>query len=114
MAETITCENCGQSIGRLETPQVHNDSVVCAPCWSRLSGNQVPRDVRVVHQEQTSKRWKRYLIWTVPPMIAGGVFMMPIGLAYESPALAVGGLALLLGAFPFWLYSRIRAWWEHD
>ena len=31
-----TCENCGREIGRLETPHIWNNAVVCAPCRERL------------------------------------------------------------------------------
>lgn len=31
------CANCGRMIGRLETPCVFRDEVVCAECFSRLS-----------------------------------------------------------------------------
>lgn len=31
-----SCENCGRIIGKLETPCVHEDHIVCAECKSRL------------------------------------------------------------------------------
>lgn len=34
--EIVTCENCGQEIGRLETPMVWRDNIVCPECYSRL------------------------------------------------------------------------------
>ncbi len=36
-AVSETCENCGRVIGRLETPHVHGDHVVCAECLARLT-----------------------------------------------------------------------------
>jgi hypothetical protein len=33
-----TCANCGRTIGKLETPHVHNEHVVCAECHGRLGG----------------------------------------------------------------------------
>lgn len=32
-----TCENCGGAIGKLETPRVWNDVVVCVSCHAKLS-----------------------------------------------------------------------------
>jgi hypothetical protein len=32
-----TCENCGTVIGKLETPMLMNEHVVCGPCYTRLA-----------------------------------------------------------------------------
>lgn len=32
-----TCENCGRAIGKLETPHLHGEHVVCLECKQRLS-----------------------------------------------------------------------------
>jgi ankyrin repeat protein len=32
-----TCENCGMPIGKLETPQVWKDHIVCIACYHKLS-----------------------------------------------------------------------------
>lgn len=37
-----TCENCGRSIGRLETPHVIEDSVVCAQCHAQVRASRAP------------------------------------------------------------------------
>jgi predicted RNA-binding Zn-ribbon protein involved in translation (DUF1610 family) len=42
MAEIIECANCGEKIGRLETPQVFKGEVVCAVCREKLGANDVP------------------------------------------------------------------------
>jgi len=34
-----TCENCGRTIGNLETPAVWRERVVCAECHQRLNGS---------------------------------------------------------------------------
>lgn len=34
---TVQCDNCGKSIGRLETPRQWQDAMVCAECFGRLS-----------------------------------------------------------------------------
>ena len=39
---TDKCENCGRSIGNLETPHVWQDHVVCADCIKRLETAKVP------------------------------------------------------------------------
>jgi hypothetical protein len=36
------CENCGRTIGKLETPMVYRDSVVCPECHARLAVQSVP------------------------------------------------------------------------
>src|SRR5690348_12581986 len=36
MAKLETCANCQRAIGALETPQLFNDHVVCAACYSLL------------------------------------------------------------------------------
>ncbi len=38
-----TCDNCGRQIGRLETPHVLGNHVVCAECLARLSPPSRPR-----------------------------------------------------------------------
>lgn len=35
-SEIETCANCGGKIGRMETPYVYRDQVVCGPCIERL------------------------------------------------------------------------------
>src|SRR3989442_481999 len=48
MAATEFCQNCGRAIGKLETPRVHEQHVVCAECWGRLSpqpDHEEPRPV---------------------------------------------------------------------
>lgn len=35
-AKLEQCANCGQTIGRLETPCVYEDQIVCAECYARL------------------------------------------------------------------------------
>jgi predicted amidophosphoribosyltransferase len=32
----MICENCGRSIGKLETPYIRDDHVVCAECFRQL------------------------------------------------------------------------------
>jgi len=32
----MTCENCGRTIGNLETPSVYKEHVVCGDCYARL------------------------------------------------------------------------------
>lgn len=40
------CANCGRPIGKLETPHIYNDNIVCAECAARLgvqSLKHIPR-----------------------------------------------------------------------
>lgn len=36
------CENCGRSIGKLETPHVINEHVVCSECHAKIVASQAP------------------------------------------------------------------------
>jgi hypothetical protein len=37
MGAMNTCENCGAVIGKLETPSVWQDHIVCPPCYAKLT-----------------------------------------------------------------------------
>ena len=37
LADVETCRNCGRAIGKLETPQVWKDAIVCGECHARLT-----------------------------------------------------------------------------
>ncbi len=59
------CENCGRTIGRLETPRVWNERVVCSACEAHL---RQPTPVRssdlpspVVYVQPTVRRSSQYL-----------------------------------------------------
>ena len=49
------CENCGTIIGKLETPCVWQQSVVCVGCYDRLNGSRSTRSAAVV--EEPSPHW---------------------------------------------------------
>jgi len=38
-----TCENCGRAIGKLETPYVTDDNVVCAECYDKIKASREPQ-----------------------------------------------------------------------
>ena len=43
MAQLETCANCGAQIGKLETPHLWREQIVCAPCCRRLvAANDLP------------------------------------------------------------------------
>lgn len=37
---TETCENCGRKIGKLETPRLFQERVVCHQCWNLLQAQR--------------------------------------------------------------------------
>ena len=39
------CANCGRPIGKLETPHLFQEHVVCAECEARLSRQSNPRPI---------------------------------------------------------------------
>ncbi|MGC9260811.1 MAG: hypothetical protein ACP5I8_12170 [Phycisphaerae bacterium] len=50
-----TCENCGRLIGKLETPMVWQDHVVCAECNALLMALPVKRQTEIVKLKTESK-----------------------------------------------------------
>ena len=40
--EATNCQNCGRVIGKLETPYVFEDHVVCGDCLPKLKPNVIP------------------------------------------------------------------------
>ena len=66
MASVIeTCENCGKHIGKLETPRVFADQIVCRACWDTLSGDD---------PDQPTPRMQHPIIVTqapIPPPVPG-------------------------------------------
>jgi len=67
-----TCGNCGREIGRLETPHIHGDHVVCPECFQRLQPQSqavayatptqyqptIQAGAKVQTIEATAKLWK--------------------------------------------------------
>ncbi len=61
MTNTIEqCENCGRVIGKLESPHIYRDSVVCGGCYTALNsasstGESSATDCPRCHSRQTQK-----------------------------------------------------------
>lgn len=74
MAEkTEHCENCGRTIGKLETSHIYRDHILCAECNGRLrkqegnkKSNMQPNNevAHFIHSEQseTKQRWNGFCI----------------------------------------------------
>jgi predicted RNA-binding Zn-ribbon protein involved in translation (DUF1610 family) len=91
-----TCENCGRQIGKLETPRVHENHVLCAECWTRLA----PQEAELVDDEPES------------PAGGAGVVRHCLGCGSVSPPVRkskgstiVFVLLLLIGVIPGLLYA---------
>ena len=101
-----TCENCGRSIGRLETPQIYNDHIVCPDCLARLSPQRsAPPPIPFVAQPIPTRSGSRS---PVQPDRAkwlwiGGVLLILAGLGsfrgfpdlLAAPFLIIAGALLL-------------------
>lgn len=62
-----TCENCGKTIGSLETPHLHKDHVVCHACKKALA-EQSPKPAAFTDPEANAKAGKvmaRVALWIV-------------------------------------------------
>ena len=68
-----TCENCRRVIGRLETPQVYADHIVCAECYARLTSKPATQDKFSDPQAnaQAARTMFRVFFW----IIAGAVIL---------------------------------------
>jgi hypothetical protein len=117
------CDNCGRKIGKLETPHVWRQGVVCGECHARLSRSGVVEYARPraaepppppVQVELTAKRWKLLTLIGSLAAVAGTVMGMVglMGNPMNVPMVAVGGF-LLAGGFITALIGRFCAWWFH-
>jgi hypothetical protein len=98
-ATSEQCGNCGQAIGKLETPRVWQDHVVCAACHAKLNAGtttatpppvtpmppappaldpQQPTLPGVRTIEQTGKQWKLQMLLAAL-LVAAGVVTMCAG-----------------------------------
>lgn len=121
------CDNCGRSIGRLETPYAHGQHVVCGECYARLIPPAQPvayasppqylppvlagSPPRVQTVEATSKIWKACQALGVLGILVG-VTMLIIGIQTSGNRglTAIGGLLFVVG-FILYLVGRICGWW---
>lgn len=51
-----TCANCGGQIGKIETPFVFDDHVVCAACWKKLRDAQAASIPVAIPYESSAPR----------------------------------------------------------
>lgn len=131
---TDTCANCGTGIGKLETPHLWREQVVCAPCYGRLAGagtiaysgpstplpQHLPLGGRQVQTvEQTGKFWKAQQLLSACVAILG-VVLACAGIGSDSRHAgqgvhALGGIGVLmvLGGLVWFFIARVGAWWNH-
>jgi hypothetical protein len=101
------CENCGGTIGQLETPRVYQDHVVCGDCWTKLNVNLPvsadPLEQLAALQHQTVNR-------KPPPVMPGvvvvnqhtpGITMPKAVNALGVAATVIGIIAVLICWVPF-------------
>lgn len=68
MPSNEICENCGRQIGKLETPMLHDEHIVCMECYERLARANLPAKLT----ESDIYTPPRDLP-TIPTMVVGGV-----------------------------------------
>lgn len=71
-----TCENCGNPIGALETPCLHNDHVVCYQCKKLLS-EQAPKPSQFTDPEANARAGAiivRVIVWGIAIICLIAVF----------------------------------------
>lgn len=95
-----TCENCGRTIGALETPHVHNDHVVCAECAGHLARS--PSSAPSVPELRTPRRGE-----IICPNPNCGYIGKPKKQARGS--MAVGCLLCLLMLLPGLIYFALMS-----
>lgn len=131
------CGNCDGVIGKMETPHIFDDTIVCKACYSKLWQNHdqlgfspspvqpqltrpqyasVPRPAQVMQRvqviEQTSKVWKAQQIFAFLTAMAGMFFVVVGALGQSQAAVAIGWLGFL-GGLCWMIFARLMAWWNH-
>ncbi|HVS73146.1 MAG TPA: hypothetical protein VHQ47_17960 [Phycisphaerae bacterium] len=136
--KTETCENCGRTIGKLETPRVWQEHIVCGTCHRHLTGTAVvpaasvtpsplekpppPPHVLMVAAERhrphvqtieaTGKRWKGMQAFGSLAIVAGLVLGV-MGFTGSGPEFTGFGLLLLVAGVGVTVVARLGAWWYH-
>lgn len=113
-----TCENCGATIGKLETPQVFGESVVCAACWRRLAEASEPVIAASPLTEIAQQIGREALGYDTPGSIrarmtsakiaAGGHRKCPVcGLAAPAKKRRKGSVVMLIALLCLWVIPGI-------
>src|ERR1700722_9356459 len=100
-----TCENCGATIGKLETPNVWKEHVVCGACYRKLSSKETeelfqpiaaprPRQVEHARGPTLQRKYNNFLL--MPQIIS---FILAVfGILYPGPE---GGFIFLVSGAIF-------------
>jgi hypothetical protein len=127
---TETSANCGASIGKLETPHLWSEQIVCAACYKKLAGELTTRadtidygrhpaakgDVQLI--EQTGKRWKFHQL-LAGGLASVGLVMVAGAIVGEVQQWSLAGSLMLVGwvilcvGFVWLAIARTFAWWHH-
>ena len=106
------CENCGATIGKLETPNVWQDHVVCVQCYAKMAVAAAP--VQLI--EQTSKKWKKCLAIGAVGVLLGVIFILVGESNATGPGIGVFGVfgwLLFFAGSVLSLVGAVGAWWYH-
>jgi len=122
--EALECENCGRSIGRLESPHIYENHVVCPECEARLklATGQAPlavdysgaahTELQPVVIEKTHKAWKAMQAIGFSLFVVGIVLACIGGNTFNAP-LSLLGVFVGMGGLLAYLIGRAMAWWYH-
>jgi hypothetical protein len=109
------CENCGRTIGKLETPHVFENHVVCGDCLGKLTPRTLeysigsrPSSATVQTIEATSKRWKLFQVLGVVGIVIGAV---TLGVSGGNGIAMTLGMLFLSGGIVLYFVGRVSAWW---
>lgn len=88
--QPIYCTNCGTMIGRLETPHLWGEHIVCAACYQRLAVPAQAVESPTIAQE--------------PPIVfrANGVTVTTDGIRGPDAAIAMSQILSVKSRRPFW------------
>jgi TM2 domain-containing membrane protein YozV len=76
------CENCGQNIGKLETPRLHEEHIVCPGCWQKLN-----QESMAIVLDDPSPRAIQQPSVGLPPSVYVQVAAPPMPMYAPAPAI---------------------------
>lgn len=103
---TEICENCGRAVGKLETPCVYQEHIVCSDCDTRLRSGISPVGVQPI--EKTGKEFKAGMLLGFGIMILGIMFLF-----LPNPDFTPFGWLMIIIGGGVYVIAHVQAWWYH-
>lgn len=96
----MLCQNCGATIGKLETPHVFKGNVVCAGCASRLTGAPAKASDRPPARQSLIMRSARIIFGAFAAVsLVMGLLGAPTGFGLALAFLMLMGLTYVSSVF---------------